>query len=393
MPYARPTLTQIIGQVNGDIQTGLVGTDPLLRFSALQILGTALAGLANEQYGYTDYVAQQAVPFTATGEYLAAWAALKNIFREAATQAGAVTPGQITFAAANVTPALQIQVGTTITRGDGVQYVTTALATASSGSITVSAEAVADPTGLTGAFGNCAIGTVMTLGTSIAGITSTGSVTTAFTGGADLEGDTSLRARMLAAFQNPPQGGAASDYPEWALAVNGVTRAWCNPNGFGAGTVVVYAMLDSAESAYNGFPQGTNGVATGEWRGVAATGDQLTIASYIYPLRPATALVYVCAPTQNTVNFTISGTGSWSSATKALVTAAIQGVFVMYGNPIGPSTGNLQPTTSGTINLSYIESAIAAITGTPGFVITTPTGNITGPLGSLPVLGNITWAS
>lgn len=391
MPYSRPTLSTLIQQVNGDIQTGLPGTDPLLRFSALQILGNALAGLANEQYGYTDFVAQQAVPFTATGEFLAAWAALKNIYREAATQAGAVTPGQITFPAANTSPALQIQVGTTITRGDGVQYVTTALATASSGSIVVSAEAAADPTGQTGAFGNCAVGTVMTLGTSITGITSTGSVTTAFTGGADLEDDDSLRSRMLAAFQNPPQGGAVSDYIEWALKVNGITRAWCNPNGFGAGTVVAYVMLDNAESGNNGFPVGTNGVATNEWRGTQATGDQLTVANYIYPLRPVTALVYVCAPTQNTVNFTISGTGSWSSATKSLVQAAIQGVFIMYGNPVGPSSGNTPPTTSGTIDLSFIESAIAAVTGTSGFVITTPSGNITGTVGSLPVLGVITW--
>jgi uncharacterized phage protein gp47/JayE len=391
MPYARPTLTQLISQVNGDIQTGLVGTDPLLRFSALQILGTALAGLASEQYGYTDYVAQQAVPFTATDEYLEAWAALKNIYREPATQAGAETPGQVTFPAANSTPALQIQTGTTITRGDGVQFVTTALATAVNGSITVDAEAVADPTGMTGAFGNCAVGTVMTLGTSIPGITSTGSVTAAFTGGADIEQDDSLRSRMLAAFQNPPQGGAVTDYVEWALQVNGVTRAWCNPNGFGAGTVVTYIMLDSTESTNGGFPVGSDGVATDEWRGVQATGDQLTVANYLYPLRPATALSYVCSPTQNVVNFAISGTANFSAQTKALITAAIQGVFVMYGNPIGPSSGNAAPTTSGTVSLSLIESAVAAISGTTGFVITTPTGNITGPLGSLPVLGAIAW--
>jgi uncharacterized phage protein gp47/JayE len=391
MPYARPTLTDLINQVNGDIQTGLPGTDPLLRFSALQILGTALAGLASEQYGYTDYVAQQAVPFTATGEYLEGWAALKNVYREAATQAGYETPGQITFPSANTTPAPQIPVGTTITRGDGVQYLTTALATAANGSITVNAEAVADPTGLTGAFGNCAVGTIMTLGTSIPGITSTGTVTAAFTGGADIEQDDSLRSRMLAAYQNPPQGGAVSDYVEWALKVNGVTRAWCNPNGFGAGTVVTYIMLDSTESADGGFPVGSNGVASGEWRGIAAAGDQLTVANYIYPLRPATALSYICSPTQNVVNFTISGAGNFSAATRALITAAIQGVFVMYGNPIGPVVNGQPPSTSGVIDVSYIQSAIAAISGTQGFVIATPTGNITGPLGALPVLGNIQW--
>lgn len=384
MPYARPTLTQLRAQTAADLQVSPAGSDPLLRFSSLNVLGRALAGLANEQYGYTDWVALQSNPFTATDEFLEAWAALKNIFREAATQAGSAAPGQITFPAAGTN---QIPIGTLVTRGDGVQYTTTSLGTPSGSSVIVNAVANADPTGLAGAFGNCAVGTVMTLGTSIAGISSTGSVTTAFTGGADIETDDSLRSRMLFAYQNPPQGGAVPDYVTWAKEVPGVTRAWCNPNGFGAGTVVVYAMLDSAEAGNNGFPVGTNGVATGEWRGVAATGDQLTIANAIYTLRPATALVYVCAPNQQVVNFTISGTANFSATTKALIQSAIAGVFAMYGNPIGATTGNAQPTTNGAIALSYIESAIAAIAGTTGFVITTPSGNIQGALGQLPVLG------
>ncbi|MGF6549302.1 baseplate J/gp47 family protein [Paraburkholderia youngii] len=383
MPYPRPTLTQLRAQAAADLQVSPAGSDPLLRFSSLNVLGRALAGLAQLQYGYTDYVAQQSNPFTATDEFLEAWAALKNVYREAATQAGAVTPGRIMFPGTN---GYQIPVGTLISRGDGVQYTTTSLGTVSGGSVTVNAVANADPTGLTGAFGNCATGTVMTLATSIAGISSTGSVTTAFTGGADVEKDDSLRSRMLFAYQNPPQGGAVNDYVTWAKQVNGVTRAWCNPIGFGVGTVVVYAMLDNTEAAYNGFPQGANGVATSETRGVAATGDQLTIANYIYPLRPATALVYVCAPNQLVVNFTISGTSGFSSATKALIQSAIAGVFVMYGSPISATAGQ-----NGTVDLSYIESAIAAISGTSGFVITSPTANIVGSTGQLPVLGAITW--
>ena len=384
MPYARPTLSQLRAQVAADLQASPAGSDPLLRFSSLNVLGRALAGLANSQFGYTDWVALQSNPFTATDEFLEAWAALKSVYREPATQAGASTPGQITFPGTN---GYQIPIGTIVTRGDGVQYTTTSLGTVAAGIVTMNAEANADPTGLTGAFGNCAVGTVMTRATSIAGISSTGSVTTAFTGGADIETDDSLRARMLYAYQNPPQGGAVADYVTWAKQVSSVTRAWCNPNGFGAGTVVVYAMLDSAESANNGFPVGTNGVAAAETRGTpVATGDQLTIANYIYPLRPATALVYVCAPNQMTVNFTISGTSNFSSATKALIQSAIAGVFVMYGSPVSSTAGQ-----NGVIDLSYIQSAIAAISGTQGFVITSPTANIQGTTGQLPVLGNISW--
>lgn len=381
MPYLRPTLSELKAQVAADIQSGLPGTDPLLRFSSFGVIGRALAGLAQLQYGYTDYIAKQSNPFTATDEFLEAWAALKGIYREPATQAGASTPGQIQFAGTSGT----IPAGTSISRSDGVGYTTTSEGTVTNGIVTVGAVANADPAGLTGAFGNCAVGTVMTLGVSIAGISSSGTVTVAFTGGADIELDDSLRARMLFAYQNPAQGGSESDYVGWARAVAGVTRAWCNPVGFGPGTVVVYTMFDQAEAGNGGFPVGSNGVATGEKRGIPATGDQLAVANWIFPLRPVTALVYSCGPIPTEVNFTITGSANFTDAQKTAIEAAISGIFVLYGSPVGSGNQN------GIIDLSYINSAIAAITGTQGFVITSPIANIVGTTGQLPVLGNINW--
>jgi uncharacterized phage protein gp47/JayE len=261
-----------------------------------------------------------------------------------------------------------------------VQYTSAADATASGGVVVVSATAKPDPAGQSGAFGNCDAGTVMNLGTAIAGVQSNGSVSTAFTGGADLEADDPLRSRMLAAYRQVPQGGSIADYMQWATAVPGVTRAWCNPNGFGAGTVVVYTMWDQAESAHAGFPQGSDGVATLESRATPATGDQLTVANYIYPLRPATALVYSAAPIASPINFTISGLSGASAATKTLIAAAIDGVLYLNGTATG-----------GTVSLSLIESGIAAIAGTTGFVISTPGGNVTTAIGSLPTRGTITY--
>jgi uncharacterized phage protein gp47/JayE len=71
---------------------------------------------------------------------------------------------------------------------------------------------------------------------------------------------------------------------------------------------------------------------------------------------------------------------------KSAIAAAISGIFVLYGSPLSTTPGQ-----NGTVDLSYIESAIAAISGTQGFVITSPTANIVGTTGQLPVLGNITW--
>jgi uncharacterized phage protein gp47/JayE len=343
-----------------------------LRVANLKITGNVQAGLAHLHYGYLDWIAQQAVPWTATDEYLEAWGALKNVYRKQATAA----TGSITFPGSSGT----ITAGTTIVRGDGVTYTANANATVSGSSVTVAVTAT-----VAGSAGNCASGTAMTLGTAITGIQSGGTASATFTGGADVENNTAFSARVLAAFQASPQGGAKADYKNWALAVPGVTRAWVAPNGFGTGTVVVYFMMDNSESAFNGFPQGTNGVSANDQgpggipRGTVATGDQLTVANAIITLQPVTALVYACAPIANTVNFTISGLTSSNTTTRSAIAAAISGVFLSNGSP------------GGTINLSDIESAIAAVPGTAGFVITSPVGNITNATGNLPVLGTVTY--
>jgi uncharacterized phage protein gp47/JayE len=202
---------------------------------------------------------------------------------------------------------------------------------------------------------------------------------------------------MLAAYQNTPQGGDLEDYVGWALAVPGVTRAWCAPNGFGAGTVVIYTMLDTAQASHGGFPQGTNGVSQydkgpgGAPRGTIATGDQLVVADAIVNEQPVTALVYSCAPVANNLTFTLSGILGASTATRAAISAAIADVLFRNGDP-----------RAGTINRSDVESAIASVSGTSGFVIalvqgvvgvttTTYPGNITSGFGQLPVLAGVNY--
>ncbi len=391
MPFSRPTLSTLLQQAAADITSGIPGADGLLRFSNLNLLGKVVAGLANGQYGYLDYIALQTNPYTATDEYLEAWAALKNIFR--IPQAAA--SGMVTFPGTN---GYTIPIGTTIVRGDGYTYTTTAAGTVTGGFVTVPVTAVLQPINPitnpmgNGAAGNTSAGTVLTIQAPIQGIQSGGTAVAAFTGGANVEQDPALRTRMLLAYQSPPQGGSYSDYPEWALAVPGVTRAWCAPNGFGTGTVVVYIMLDVSEAANNGFPQGTNGISaydifpSGSPRGTVATGDQLAAANGIYNEQPVTALVYVCAPTANPINFTITGLGTPSSATQAAIASAIEAIFLTEGSPTPNSMGS-----SEYVDLSLIESAIAAITGTQGFVITVPAGNIPNVVGQLPTLGTITY--
>jgi uncharacterized phage protein gp47/JayE len=267
--------------------------------------------------------------------------------------------------------------------------------------VTVTVEAVTPA-----AAGNADAGVQMTLGTAIAGVTSSGAASGPLAGGADIELDDDLRSRMLQAYASPPQGGSLTDYVNWALAVPGVTRAWVTPNGMGVGSVVVFVMEDEAEAANGGFPQGTNGVSSSETRvtNSTATGDLLVVANYIFTLRPVTALVWACKPQQNTVNFTISGlTASPSAALQSAIAAAISGVFLAAGSPGGVTLPNGM--TGGLVDMSLIESAIGALPAAQGFTITAVTcsagtagasganGNISSNAGYLPVLGTVNYTT
>ncbi|WP_110947408.1 baseplate J/gp47 family protein [Pseudomonas bohemica] len=373
MPFARPTLSDLRAQVAGDITAGL-STDGLLRFSNMNVTGTALAGMAHLHYGYLDWIARQGVPFTASAEFLEAWAALKKIYRKIATSA----TGQVTFQA---TAGVVIDAGTEVIRSDSVAFTV-------DDSVTVDATGVAvvTVTAVTaGEAGNTPLASIMTLGASITGVQSSGKVTGVITGGADQELDESLFERMLAAYQNTPNGGASADYVTWALEVSGVTRAWCAPNGFGTGTVVIYTMFDDANSANQGFPQGTDGVSENDNRATSAnlaTGDQLTVANSVFGEQPVTAMVYCCAPIPTSVAFTITGLTNASTSTREAIAAAISEVFTEQGAPLDDDSF---------VALSDIDSAIAAVASTSGFVITSPVANLTNTLGHLPTLGTITY--
>lgn len=373
MPYPRPALSDLRAQVAADITAGLKTVDGLLRFSNLGILGTSLAGLSHQHYGFLAWIAKQATPYTASDEYLEAWAALKDVFRIPAQAARR----QATWLGA---PGTVLPQGASVTRSDGVEYTTTAPAVVS-GAGTVAVEVVAT---VPGAAGNIEVGATMTLASAVTGIQSTGAVTALVAKGVDIEQDDALRTRMLAAYQAPARGGATPDYLLWALSVPGVTRAWVAPMGAGPGTVVIYTMLDVVNSASNGFPVGTDGLSPLDNRAIPATtasGDQLTVASTVFASQPVTPLVYSCAPVPAPVNFTITGLGSATPAVKAAIAQAIAQVMVDEGAPIEGSA----------VTLLSIESAIGAIAGAAGGVITSPVANIANVRGRLPTVGVITY--
>ncbi|GBQ23172.1 bacteriophage protein [Gluconacetobacter sacchari DSM 12717] len=384
MPYARPTLTQLRQQAVQDvINGGIPGVVSLMRFSVLYVLAIVLAGLAWLHYGYIDWVSLQAVPWTATDEYLAGWAALKGVQQKAPT---AATSTGISFVATD---------SNTIPAGTQISFVGGFVATVTADSVTVNGTTVANALmTTTGSVGNLPAGTIATLTAPVPGVQTTGTVIAAFTGGADIEDEDAFRARMLAAYQNGGTNGNVSDYVQWAKAVPGVTRAWVAQNYIGDGSLGLFAMLDKANAQYGGLPQGTNGVSSADSRYTAATGDQLAIANAVWPDQSVTDLVVVCAPTAQPVDFAITDLGSGNSAAnQAAIRTALQDMCTRLSSPAGMWIANAEGAPTGTIYPNQWEEAIAAL-GLSTFTVQSPTGPISGSVtGAMPTLGAITYAS
>lgn len=371
MAFSRPTLTDLRQQALQDIQNGGIGgVTALLRFSVLYVLAMVLAGLAHLHYGYLDWIAKQAVPWTATGIFLEAWGGLKEVTRKPATAAS----GQVSFPA---TGAKNVPAGTVVQITGGLTAVSSADSITANGTTVVVCTVQS-----AGTAGNVAIGASASLGSPVDGIQTVGSVTVAFTGGADVENDSDLRTRVLDAFAEGGENGASKDYIKWATAISGVTRAWVNPNGYGPGTVVVYFAMDNVRSSDGGLPQGGDGAAAGEGRYQAASGDQLLVANALYTQRPVTALVIVCAPVAQPVNFVVSDLGDGNTtANQALITDALQDMFTRLSGPGVTLYQNAWTEALGALDLDQ-------------FSVTSPAESIVAAnVGSMPILGSISFAS
>jgi uncharacterized phage protein gp47/JayE len=332
-----------------------------------------LAGQHHEQYGYLDWIARQAVPFTATGENLQGWAALRGVTPVPATT------GNFTVQSTGNNPGTSVAAGATLLRSDGTTYVTVTGGTVDgNGNITLSVAATA-----AGAASNLGAGALLTLTSPASGVNGTFTVTVVVTNGTDAETDNSLKSRMLTAFANPPQGGDLEDYVQWALAVPGVTRAWVADSLAGTGSVAVYFMMDNVRSYQYGLPSGSNGVASNESRAQVAVGDQLSVANAIYPKRAATALVYACSPVGQPLALTLQEVPN-DPTIRGNISAAIAGLCIRLASPGGAW---LQPTQThgGILRLSDISDAIAAVPNLDHFVIVSPTVDVVLPTGVISI--------
>ena len=368
MPFPRPLLTELRDEAAQDVTANLLGGDGLLRDAVLLQLSWTQAGFAHGHYGYLDWIARQAVPFTATEEFLEGWAALKGVLRKPATAAAV----SVTFSGL---PGAVIPAGTVAARSDGLRYATQeelTLPAAGAGAVTLVAE---EP----GSAGNVANAVRLSLLGSIAGVANGGISSGTLLAGADQETDDAFRTRMLEVYRAPPQGGSAADYRTWALEVPGVTRAWVAPNAAGAGSVVVRVMLDDAHPERQGLPVGTNGAASDEPRAPAATGDQLAVADYISQRRPVTALVRVLAPVAAPVAVEVRDMDGNTAAIRDAVRLALLAMLRREAAP------------GGTIDASAFYAAVDGVPGVERFTLVRPAGPVAVDPAGIATLGALSF--
>jgi len=349
MAFSRPKLSEIVERIKTDMESGLGLTGASLRRSNVSVLAKAYGGAVHLLHGHLEWISKQIIIDTADADYLERHAQIWGVTRRAADYA----QGSVIFAGSDGSV---IPSGTVLRRSDEVEYTTDEDGTISSGTATVPVTAV-----LAGASGNSDSGVSLSLLAPIAGISGSATVgLDGLTNGIESEDDEALRERLIARIQQPPQGGAASDYEQWATSISGVDRAFVFPLYFGPGTVAIFIV---GPDPLDPIP---NAAKVAE------------VQEYIDELRPVTATPQVFAPNAFTVNFTIQLDPN-TAAVRSAVTAEIQSLF------------QREAEVGGTILISHLNEVVSTSAGEVDHVLVSPTGNISVPAGSFPVLGTITF--
>lgn len=351
MPFARPTLPELIDRVTTDISARVTGVQSaVLRRSLLGIIGRSEAGAVHMLYGFLEWAAKQAIIDTAEKEYLERWAAIWKIFRKSADYStGAALLVGVSGSV--------ILAGTILQRQDGVQYRVSAdslFSGTTSQPTIVAVEAGAD--------GDAPAGTPLFLVSPVAGVQSTGSAVTDIDGGLDVETDPQLLNRLLKRIRQPPHGGAESDYELWALEVPGVTRAWVYPLQMGAGTVTVLFVCDGEENI------------------IPSPSKVAEVQAYINQRCPVTAEVYVAAPVADPLDMEIKLSPNTASA-QAAVKAEVADLIVRDSKPGAP------------ILISRLRESVSIAAGESDNAITSPTGDVVHATGHMAVPGVFTFSS
>lgn len=364
MPWDTPTLKEVRSLVRDNVRASLPGADANVPNSVLRVLSDAQGGLCHLNLQYIDWLSLQLLPDTSETEWLDRHADIWLVNAD-----GTIGRKQATFASGSVM--LTGVIGTVVPTGTRLQgvaeYETTATISIGAQPSEVTARAL-DP----GVAGNLDQGDTLTLdATAVGGASGVATVVT-MEGGVDTENDDDLRRRVLFRIQQPPMGGDANDYVAWAMAVPGVTRAWCSPLEMGMGTVTVRFMMDELRADNDGFPLAE---------------DIEVVADYLDTVRPvAVKDFFVVAPIPEPIDFTITGLNDDGAAVRAAIEQSVTDLLTRVAAPAHAVNGVAQG--AQTIFAAWVSEAILSSQGVEEFTLVMTDHYMPSP-GHMGVLGSI----
>ena len=295
------------------IHSSLPGSDATPPNSVLRVLSDSQGALCHLTLQYIDWLSLQLLPDTAETVWLdrhgQIW--LVNADGTVGRKQATLASGSVTATGINGTV---VPVYSQLTVGFNATYETSELATIGNGPTPVAVRATTP-----GTIGNLDPGVqTMAFTPQIPGVDPGVTVVT-IDGGTDTETDDELRARVLNRIREPPMGGSANDYVQWALAVAGVTRAWCAPLEMGIGTVTVRFMMDDLRADNDGFP---------------LPQDCTAVAAYLDTVRPvAVKDFFVEAPIKQPIDFQIANLNPDTPSTRAGIETSIEQMLFIYASP------------------------------------------------------------
>lgn len=231
MPFARPTLDELVEQALADIDANADGADARQAASNLNVLGIVMAGLGDGFHGHLQLLREDIDWSNPDSELVERRAVMVNVYPKAASQA----ERRVKFVGVNGSP---IEAGTRLKRADGAEYETDETGEIAGGQALVRVVAL-EP----GAAGNVAAGVKLTLASAVPGVQSQAEVQAeGQVAGTDAETRRPLHARFLEYWRSTEEG--AGPYVKLAKQVAGVTRAWEYEHEMGLGTMTVRFVMD-----------------------------------------------------------------------------------------------------------------------------------------------------
>jgi uncharacterized phage protein gp47/JayE len=311
MAWQSPTLESLRALARSYV-TAQLRSVPMIANSILRVIADVTSAVGFSVLQYLNWLALQLMPDTAVGAWLIRFANIWVGGIKAATFGNGVLT--VTGTEGTLVPnGSQL----TFTGSDGaILLQTTQEATVGSSATPIPFVAlVAGATGIV-------VGSALNFSKGISGVDGASATVISFNDGIDEETPDETRVRVLDRIRQPPMGGDADDYVQWALAVPGVTRAWCSPNEMGIGTITVRFMMDDLRAGP--LTIDTNG--NGHGAGFPEDDDVANVLAYLQTKRPvAIKDFFVFAPIPQPISFTVNdleGTGD-TGAIAANVTAML----------------------------------------------------------------------